>query len=389
MSAPRILCVDDEPQVLQGIRRSLFKVFDITTAESGSAALALLDSGAQFEVVTSDMRMPNMNGAALLTEFRRRVPDVTRILLTGQADIDAAVAAVNRGQVFRFLTKPCAPDELKSALNDAVEQHRLLSSERVLLEQTLVGSVRALSEVLSLADPEVFGPSMRQHARARAVCEGLRLPNAWQVEVASMLSAVGYVVLPSEVAAKLRAGTLLEPKELEMAQQMPGVVERVLSFIPRLESVRALLQSYDALRARQASNEPVPLQAHVLHAVVEFGILEQQSNTVAAIRDLRAAGRHPAAVVEALVAACQPRAPVLKRLPLTQVESGMILAADVKSKAGMLMMAHGQVVSDALLQRMKNVHLRVGLVEPILCELPAPAEVRSSAAGSASGGTPH
>jgi CheY-like chemotaxis protein len=383
MSRPRILCVDDEPQVLQGIRRALFKVFEIKSAESGTAALELIDRGERFDVVVSDMRMPNMNGATLLAEVRRRVPEVTRVLLTGHADIEAAIAAVNRGQIFRFLTKPCSPGELSSALSDAVTQHRLLTSEKVLLEQTLLGSVRALSEVLSLVNPEVFGPSMRQHARTRAICEHLHLPNAWQVEVASMLSAVGYVVLPSDVAAKLRAGTTLEPNEVEMTHQMPGVVERVLSFIPRLESVRALLQEHESLRTPQPTGKPATVPAHVLHAVVELGALEQKFDTPTAVRELRGAGRHPAAVVDALVAVCQLRAPVLKKLALAEIESGLILAADVKSKAGVLLMAHGQVVSDALLRRMRNIHLRVGVVEPILCEVPAPAETGQPTAGYA------
>lgn len=349
----------------------LFKSFEITAAESAEAGLAALDHQPGFEAVVSDMQMPRMNGAAFLTEVRARRPDVTRLLLTGHADIEAAVAAVNRGQIFRFLTKPCPPEELLSALTDAVAQHRLITSERVLLEQTLVGSVRALSEVLALVHPEVFGPSMRQHARVRAVAERLGLPRAWQLEVASMLLSVGYAVLPSDVATKLRAGGSLEPAELEMTRQMPGVVESVLALIPRLEDVRALLGRYEALCADPSAAERAELPARVLHAVVSLGTLEQlQGNTVAAVRTLRASSLHPHEVVEALSAICQPRAPELRELKLEQIASGMTLAVDVKSRDGMLLMAHGQVVTEALLQRMKNFDVRVGVAQPILCEVP-------------------
>lgn len=119
------------------------------------------------------MQMPNMNGAAFLTEVRKRCSDVSRVLLTAQADIESACAAVNRGQTFRFLTKPCPPEELRAALNDAVAQHRLITSERVLLEQTLVGSVRALSEVLALVHP-----GLPVHVTPpRGGCCGRRDPN--------------------------------------------------------------------------------------------------------------------------------------------------------------------------------------------------------------------
>jgi CheY-like chemotaxis protein len=371
MSRPRILCVDDEPRVLQGLRQVLFKSFDITAAESGEAGLAALDAGPPFEAVVSDMQMPSMNGAAFLTEVRNRKPHVSRILLTGHANIDAAIAAVNRGQIFRFLTKPCPPEELQAALKDAVAQHRLVTAERELLEQTLVGSVRALSEVLALVHPEVFGPSARQHVRVRAVADQLRLPDPWQLEVASMLGAVGYVVLPTDVATKVRSGAELSSAEREMAQQMPTVVERVLSHIPRLEQVRALLKWQQTLNHDAAAWQNAPRAALVLHAVLELGQLEQsEQNVSAALRTLRGLARHPTDVLDAVVAACEPKAPELRALMLDDIQSGMVFAADVLSKSGLLLMAHGQVVSEPLLQRLRNFHQRMGVQQPISCELP-------------------
>lgn len=365
---PRILCVDDEPRVLQGLRQVLFKSFDMTAAPSGAAALDELERH-DFEVVVSDMQMPLMNGATFLAEARKRRPDVSRLLLTGHADIDSAVAAVNHGQIFRFLTKPCPPEELLAALKDAVAQHRLVTAERVLLEQTLVGSVRALSEVLALVHPEVFGPSMRQHVRVCAVAERLGIPDVWKVEVASMLSSVGYVVLPTDVAAKQRSGQQLSEAELEMTGQMSGVVERILSHIPRLEAVREVLSWHAKLKAPTPDRDSAPLSAQVLHAVTELGLREARAGVADAVRSLRSSNEHSAPIMDALAAVCQPRAPKLELLPLEGIESGMTLAADVMSKSGLLVMAHGQLVSPALLQRLRNYHARLGVVQPILCEL--------------------
>ena len=375
MTRPRILCVDDEPRVQQGIRRVLFKSFDIVACESGAAALELLAADDSFEVVVSDMQMPNMNGAALLAEVRKRRPELTRVLLTGHANIDAAIAAVNRGQIFRFLTKPCPPEELAAALVDAVAQHRLLTSERVLLEQTLVGSMRALSEVLALVHPEVFGQTMRQHARVRALADKLSVPHPWRAEVASMLLSVGYVVLPGEVASKLRRGETLDETEAEMAKQVPLVVERVLSHIPRLEEVRELLHTFEALRSQALQREPAPLGAQALFAVTELGMLEMHSRDVTqSLRDLRVTGRHAPQVVEALTDICRVRPPELRSLKLDEIQSGMTLAGDVTSKSGLLLMAHGQLVTEHLLQRMRNFNIRVGVTQPILCEIPLPDE---------------
>jgi DNA-binding NtrC family response regulator len=120
------------------------RMSESTTATSGKAGLERLSSDGPFAVVVSDMRMPEMNGAAFLAQVRERAPDTVRVLLTGQADLDSAIAAVNEGQIFRFLTKPCAPEMLISSLRAAEEQHRLITAERVLLEQTLHGAVKAL-----------------------------------------------------------------------------------------------------------------------------------------------------------------------------------------------------------------------------------------------------
>jgi DNA-binding NtrC family response regulator len=160
-SAPRVLCVDDEPNVLEGLRRQLRRHFSVATANGGILALEVLEREGPFAVVVSDMRMPEMDGAAFLGRVREQAADTVRVLLTGQADLDATIAAVNEANIFRFLTKPCPTESLITALNAAVEQHRLIMAERVLLEQTLHGSVKALTDILGLANPTAFGRAAR------------------------------------------------------------------------------------------------------------------------------------------------------------------------------------------------------------------------------------
>ncbi|MDH3748454.1 MAG: response regulator [Gammaproteobacteria bacterium] len=105
----KILFVDDEPNVLQSIRRSLRKQFDLDTAEGGEEALRMLKANGTYAVIVSDMRMPGMNGVELLSQARKDSPDTVRMMLTGNADQQTAVDAVNHGDIFRFLNKPCEP----------------------------------------------------------------------------------------------------------------------------------------------------------------------------------------------------------------------------------------------------------------------------------------
>ena len=126
----KILCVDDEENVLTGLQRTLRKQFPIDIAVGGAAGLQRLERDGPYAVVMADMQMPEMNGIEFLKKAQAAAPDTVRLMLTGNADQKTAVDAVNDGHVFRFLTKPCDPPQLTSALEAALKQYRLITAER-------------------------------------------------------------------------------------------------------------------------------------------------------------------------------------------------------------------------------------------------------------------
>jgi DNA-binding NtrC family response regulator len=134
-----VLFVDDEAAVLSGYARTLHHEFQVDTALGGELGLKALAQNGPYAVVISDMRMPGMSGAEFLAGARRAAPETVRMLLTGNADLMTAIEAVNEGNIFRFLTKPCPKDVLVAAIEAGVEQHRLIRMEKDLLEQTLMG----------------------------------------------------------------------------------------------------------------------------------------------------------------------------------------------------------------------------------------------------------
>ena len=131
-----ILCVDDEPHILEGLSRALWEKFAVTTAVSGAEGLELLRTSGPFAVVVADMRMPRMDGATFLGLARQEAPDTSRVLLTGQTDLNAAIAAVNQGNIFEYLSKPCPEDELLAAIQAAAEQYRRVTADRLALTDT-------------------------------------------------------------------------------------------------------------------------------------------------------------------------------------------------------------------------------------------------------------
>ena len=187
----KILFVDDDPNLLAAYQRGLRKQFEIETAQGGEEAITRIKVAGPFAVLVSDLRMPGMDGVRLLGQIRQLAPDTVRILLTGNGDLEGAIAAVNEGNIFRFLTKPCAPDALATALGAALAQYRLVTSERDLLQNTLRGSVRVLIDVLALVNPAAFGRAQRVRRLARRLIAEIKLPSDWQLEIAVMLSQLG------------------------------------------------------------------------------------------------------------------------------------------------------------------------------------------------------
>ena len=125
---PVILCVDDEPNVIESMSLNLQVHYTVLTASSGPEGLEVLKGRKDVAVVVSDMRMPDMDGAEFLAAVRKVAPSAVRMLLTGYSEIDAAMRAVNEGQIFRFLTKPCETEHLIASLESAVEQYRLVTA---------------------------------------------------------------------------------------------------------------------------------------------------------------------------------------------------------------------------------------------------------------------
>jgi len=372
---PRVLLVDDEVAVLDSLRRLLRRDFDVSTAAGGAEALELLASET-FAVVVSDMRMPLMDGAALLATIRERSPDTVRMLLTGQADTQSAISAINDGQIFRFLTKPCAADVLHKALEDAVALHRLVVAERELLEQTLGGALQALTDTLAIAHPTAFARAVRIARTVRELAETMRLERSWEIEVAAMLAHLGTVSLPQHVLDKLDSGLPLDPGEREMAARVPELSRQLLAAIPRLEGVATAVGLQDA-RYDGAGADPgvphgdaLPMASRLLHVAVDLDALTSRrvpgASVLAHLR--RHAGRYDPAVLGALVEhlALGEEKDIAFEVPFADLEPGMVLMEDVTNAHGTILLGRGTTVTPTLLQRLRNYVSQDGYQGPVV-----------------------
>lgn len=370
---PHLLCVDDEKQILEGLTLTLRRRYEVAVATSGAQGLEILEQDPSIAVVMSDMRMPGMDGATFLSLARKARPQAVRLLLTGHAELEAAISAVNEGQIFRFLSKPCPAPALMAAVDAAAEQHRLITAEKVLLEQTLQGCIKTLTDMLAIANPIAFGRANRIKQCVTDLAAQLNLAERWQVELAAMFSQLGCITLPLETVEKLYHGAHLTDVEAAMVARIPAVTEQLLSNIPRLETVRAILLGA-AGPPRPAKAGLEDLGAQLLRAAIDFDLLEARGEPAnLAIDTLRTkTGHYTAPVLDALAAVRgRVRAHDVQDVPLAVLKPGMVIAEDVMMTNGGLLVARGFEITPGLLARLKN-YPPGAVLEPVRVRTQAP-----------------
>jgi response regulator RpfG family c-di-GMP phosphodiesterase len=370
----RVLFVDDEANILAGFKRQLRKYFSMETALGPEEGLRIMKERGPFGVVVSDLRMPGMDGIEFLGNVRKLYPETIRMVLSGHADLQTAIKAVNEGHIFRFLTKPCHPDTLSKVLDAGIEQYRLVTAEKELLEKTLKGSIKVMTELLALANPEAFGRSSRIKRLTTQVATFLGITDLWRLETAAMLSQVGFVILPEETLDKIYRGEELEGEEKQIYDMHPVITSDLLRNIPRLEEIARII-TYQEKHLDGTGNpkdgvkgEEIPLGSRILKAVLDFDVLDgigfPQDEVLRRMENRE--GWYDPAVLHAMKMALGvgTRYEILN-VSVNGLTGGMILGQDVMSRQGKLLISKGQEVSQPLVERLKNYAEASGVREPI------------------------
>lgn len=370
----RILLVDDEERVTSGLRRNLRRRFEIETSNDPEDALELVAAQEEpYSVVVSDFQMPGLNGIDFLARVKTIAPQTVRIMLTGQADLDASMRAVNEGEVFRFLTKPCPSDTLAAALGSAIRQFELERAERELIEQTLKGTVNTLVELVGLLDPATHDESVRIRDLVERLASRLDLPDRWRFELAGVLSQLGTLTLPRGLVEDRRAGLHLDPQPAALWQTHPGITATLLSNIPRMELIGEMISKqespptdrpHDSWRDRCEDEDVVAIGAHLLDLALRARNVDPESDP-AQVFALLAAESGPtfrAEAVEALTSAA-PTERTRRRLSISiaDLRPGMTLLHEVTADNGIMLLKAGSNLTGTQIQRLKAFANTVGV----------------------------
>ncbi len=408
-----LLFVDDEANVLSSLKR-LFRPFGyrIFTAESGAAGLELLERE-EIDLVVSDMRMPEMNGAQFLEKVNARWPDTVRILLTGYAEIDATIAAINKGHIYRYISKPWEDNDIVLDIQHALRMRQLEKEHRRLeelthrqneelkdlnanlenkvkarteelrqtmgflevahekLKQGFVTSVRVFSNLIEMREGDMAGHSQRVAELSRAIARQLGMADAevQDVFLAALLHDVGKIGLPDYLLQKPFPNLTGTERFEVMNHAVKG--QMALMALEQLQGAAKLIRSHhehfdgmgypDRLHGLE-----IPLGARIIALANEFDAAQhgmllskrlKQADAVLFIQE-GSGGRYDPAVVEAFmkVMRAAAREPVAAEIALhsDQARAGMVLARDLVGKHGELLLSKDHVLDRSLIEQIKG-----------------------------------
>ncbi|MFN7152648.1 MAG: HD domain-containing phosphohydrolase [Acidovorax sp.] len=416
-----VLCVDDEPSILSALKRVLrSEDCQVLQAGGGTEALTLLEQH-PVDVIVSDMRMPIMDGAQLLAQVRQRWPHTARVLLTGYADMNATIAAINEGQIYRYIHKPWDETELRLTVRQAAER-QLLERERAYLQalthtqneelkalntgleqrvdertaelqqandqlrRTYLTSIRIFSNLMELRSGVLAGHGKRTASLARKVAQAMGLPeDALQdVFVAGLLHDVGFLALPDSILGK-PVGKLTA-EEMASYQRHPVLGAQSFMALDDHQSVATIIRSHherfdgsgfpDKLLGLQ-----IPVGARILAVVDTYddlthGHLTGAPLTEAEARTILQRGRgtqFDAEVIDVFLHITQevkPKPIRIESVGTEQLEPGMKLGKDILSKEGVLLLSAGHVLTADMISRIRRYAKIEGLQLELDIRLP-------------------
>lgn len=370
----KVLLVDDDPGFLAASGRHLRK-FDVTTAKNGIEGLKKISGSGLFAVVISDMRMPHMNGIQFLNSVLKQSPESVRVLITGFPDLQNSMEAINEGNIFRFLTKPCPIETLIKTVQDGIDQFHLQLAEKELLEETLTSSVEVLTDILGLVNPSAFGRLKNIREYVRLMVRGLVLEDAWQYELAAMLSLIGCVTIPSSITDKMYAGMVMDKSEKALFNHHPLIGSTLIRNIPRLDIVAGMVENQAQLAGeiiRTGNNltrkERIKLGGHLIRIALDFdkSIKASDSPKEAFVQLSKQPDKYlPEAVQMLKRIGYSSSVGRFKNIGLGELKAGMVLGNDILTKNGLRVALRGQIVTNSMIEEIHTADKTRGIVQPL------------------------
>lgn len=338
---------------------------DFTThvAAPGVAALGAVSQRGPYAAIVVEGWPPTRQDLPLWNHVRAHSPETVVLALVQPAAVPAALAAVNDGTLFRVLLQPASIDAIAVALRAAARHYRRLRGDNDVLDRTMLGAIKVLTDVLALVSPQGFGRASRVRRLVRQIADAMGVERPWELEVAALLSQVGSLTIPEDVLMRAYRGIPLSSLDRQAYTAHPLAGGRIVASIPGLGDVAELITYQDKRfdgRGRPASGlvgSQIPLGARILKLALDADALHFAGvPELDALEELRARdGWYDPIAVEALATVLTARTEYrLRSLALADIKPGMILAGDIVDPHGVLLVARDQEVTLPMLGRLRH-----------------------------------
>jgi response regulator RpfG family c-di-GMP phosphodiesterase len=378
----KILCIDDDPNILDAYKRILRKSFSLAVATYGDEGLNLIKEEGPFAVIISDMYMPGMSGTQFFQKVSQIAPDSVRMMITGATDLNVAIEALNEGHIFRFLTKPIDFMALLKAIAAGIIQYRLVTSERELLEETLTGSIKVLIGVLEIVSPLIVSRTLRIKYYVMQLVKLLNLEPIWPFEIAAMLSQIGCITLPGDLLKKMNISEAFSPEEKQMLKNFPGIGSRLISSVPRMEQVAAMIANQqkafrDLPDMRNSPQELVSTGAQLLRICIDYdshlsrGL--SQADAIDRILHCPEKTYNPSMILRLQDLAIPKYTDFIREVNIMDLKSGMIMAGNMVSSKGTLIVLKGTELNELHIAKLQNLRAKDSCITSCLITMPSEA----------------
>lgn len=384
-----VLVVDDEENNRELLRDLLEEQgHQVTEAENGEQALERVKK-APPEVILLDVMMPGMDGFEVCRRLKADpetapIPILLVTSLTGRSDRLTGIEAGAND----FISKPIDTQDVLLRVRNAVYTRHLYNTvqenyekvqklekeERVLLEKTLLGGIKVLTDVLSLANPTAFSHVARLKKYVGSIAKELGLANTWEFELAATFSLLGCIALPATLMDKVYSGAKLEDSERKMYLEHPKIGSDLIKNIPRLENIAAMISAQQKKFQRSAPNSELKKENRIaLGGLIlkTAQIFDQLLGATLPTADLFQQvefklGHNVPEIIEALrnLEASIERK-VMISVSIDALDRTMVLAQDVRATNGLLLVPEGQEVTFPVIARLRNHAKGIGVIQPI------------------------
>ncbi len=405
----KILFVDDEKDILKSLLRLFMdEPYEMVTFDTPFDALDEMET-TEFAAVISDQRMPQMEGTEFLQKVREKWPDTVRIILTGYADLDAAVDAINKGNVYSFIHKPWDESTLLQTVKNAVDRYNLAAENKRLFELTktqndeleslnknlerlvdvrtkkikrLLGEVEkglsrivhVFTELTELFDPKLGGHSKRVAKLSRQIAEQYEMEEREieLIELSALLHDIGLIGIPRDLQDKNE--NELKRYEKGLIRQHPEIGRTLLKGIGGMEDAGLLVQCHHenvdgSGYPAGLKNDEIPLGARIIRLADAYDRMINKKGvpmeTVLINLKARSHREYDPGVLSKLIDRSDHIADVTEdEIPvlLEEVKSGMVLARPVITGSGRLLLPKEKVLDKLHIERLIQFHK----VDPII-----------------------